>query len=101
MNIYETVNKRISFKRLYELGFRDLTEITQGASVEMKGVFKKKKYQTWYIKIEDANFIYKYYLNSRGQSLKIMDFFENTARNKEDVFRVLEEASFNKNMTRK
>ena len=98
MKVYETVEKKLSFKRIYELGFKEPTEITQGAMVQVKGLFKKNSYNTWYIKIEDTKFIYIYFLNSRGQSLKIMDFFENTVKNKDDVYRVLEAAKFNKIM---
>lgn len=101
MNIYENVNKELTSERAYQLGFRELTEITQGASIYTRGILKKQKFQKWYIRIEDSSFIYTYYLNSRGQSLKIMDFFESTVRNKEDVFRILDAACFNKNIHKK
>lgn len=101
MNIYENVNKELTAERAYQLGFRDLTTITQGASVYTKGFLKKQKFQKWYIRIEDSSFIYTYYLNSRVQSLKIMEFFETTVKNKKDVFRVLDAACFNKNIQKK
>ena len=101
MKIFETVNNTISYKRAHELGFKELTEITQGATIYTKGIFKKKKHQTWYIKIETSKFIYTYYLNSRGQSLRIMEQIENTIKNKEQVFKTLESAKFNKNIEMK
>ena len=96
MKVYETVEKELTLKRVYELGFKEPTEITQGAMIQVKGLLKKNSYHTWYIKIEDTKFVYIYFLNSRGQSLKIMNFFENTVKNKEDVYRVLELAKFKK-----
>ena len=101
MKIFETVNNAISYERAHELGFKELTEITQGATIYTKGIFKKKKYQTWYIKIENSTFVYTYYFNSRGQSLKIMEQIENTIKNKEEIFKLLESAKFNKNIEMK